>query len=63
MRLYSPLAASLSLLAYVSAQFPPAPEGVTTIKSKFNDGIKISYKEACCHGRPTCPCRAETNIA
>ncbi|ETI22246.1 hypothetical protein G647_06319 [Cladophialophora carrionii CBS 160.54] len=29
----------------VSAQFPPEPEGVTILKSKFDDGVYISYKE------------------
>ena len=29
----------------VFAQFPPQPEGITILKSKFHDGIKISYKE------------------
>ncbi|KAK1672744.1 hypothetical protein BDP55DRAFT_750104 [Colletotrichum godetiae] len=28
------------------AQFPPAPEGVTVLKSKIDDGIEISYKKA-----------------
>lgn len=29
----------------VLAQFPPKPEGVTTLKSKYHEGVKISYKE------------------
>ena len=31
--------------SYAQAQFPPPVSGVTTIKSKFNNGITISYKE------------------
>jgi len=27
------------------AQFPPKPEHVKTVKSKFHQGIEISYKE------------------
>ena len=29
----------------VLAQFPPTPEGVTTLKSRFDENIAISYKE------------------
>ncbi|KAK3640763.1 hypothetical protein LTR56_004466 [Elasticomyces elasticus] len=29
----------------VIAGFPPTPEGVTTLSSKFHSGVKISYKE------------------
>ncbi len=29
----------------VVAQFPPTPEGVTVLESKFGNGVKISYKE------------------
>jgi hypothetical protein len=39
---------ALSLLLSASltaAQFPPTPEGVTTIKSKIHPGVKVSYKE------------------
>ena len=40
--------AAAALLFGVQAQyFPPVPEGVTTLKSKFNNGITISYKEVC----------------
>ncbi|CAK4032537.1 alpha beta-hydrolase [Lecanosticta acicola] len=28
-----------------TAQFPPTPEGVRTIKSKFHPGVEVSYKE------------------
>lgn len=33
------------LLARANSQFPPTPEGVTVIKSKFHSDITISYKE------------------
>ncbi|KAK2781854.1 hypothetical protein FQN53_000281 [Emmonsiellopsis sp. PD_33] len=39
---------ALSLLIagqIASAQFPPKPEGVTVLESKFGDGAKITYKE------------------
>lgn len=42
------LAGALILLlsaGLTDAQFPPTPEGVTTIKSKHHNGIKVSYKE------------------
>ena len=29
----------------VAAQFPPKPENVTVLDSKFGDGVYISYKE------------------
>jgi len=29
----------------VIAQFPPPPEGVKVIESKFGNGVTISYKE------------------
>jgi hypothetical protein len=38
----------LSLLALAGlsyAQFPPTPEGVTEIESKFGDGVRLSWKE------------------
>ncbi|KAI0971009.1 carboxypeptidase S1 [Xylaria arbuscula] len=34
-----------ALAPAVVAQFPPAPEGVTVLESKFGNGVKISYKE------------------
>ena len=34
-----------SLLVCSQAQFPPKPEGITTLESKFHPGITISYKE------------------
>ncbi|KAI1408193.1 serine carboxypeptidase [Hypoxylon sp. FL1857] len=33
------------LLSFTRAQFPPTPENVTIIESKFGDGVTISYKE------------------
>jgi hypothetical protein len=27
--------------------FPPQPEGVTVLQSRFGDGVEISYKEVC----------------
>ncbi|SMR47047.1 unnamed protein product [Zymoseptoria tritici ST99CH_3D1] len=35
------LAASL----FCSAQFPPEPEGITVLRSQFNNNVTISYKE------------------
>ncbi|EMC93035.1 hypothetical protein BAUCODRAFT_271525 [Baudoinia panamericana UAMH 10762] len=35
----------LTLFSVAAAGFPPKPEGITTLKSKFHDGIIISYKE------------------
>ena len=35
----------LPALCLVQAQFPPTPEGVKTLKSRFHEGIEISYKE------------------
>lgn len=28
-----------------SAQFPPTPENITVLESRFGDGVSISYKE------------------
>lgn len=44
------LAASIILglplfLQYVEAQFPPQPEGLTVLKSKFHENVTISFKE------------------
>jgi hypothetical protein len=39
-------AVSLLALAGIGyAQFPPTPEGVTEIESKFGDGVRLSWKE------------------
>lgn len=35
----------LQLYYFACAQFPPTPEGVTILKSKFDENITISYKE------------------
>ncbi|OQO09089.1 hypothetical protein B0A48_05980 [Cryoendolithus antarcticus] len=35
----------LAVASLSSAQFPPQPEGITVLQSKFGDGISISYKE------------------
>lgn len=41
-----PIALGLGLVGAVGAQyFPSTPEGVTTLKSKFHEGVTISYKE------------------
>jgi hypothetical protein len=46
-------AVSLLALAGTSyAQFPPTPEGVTEIESKFGDGVRLSWKEV---GLPLSP--------
>lgn len=38
----------LSGLASVAiAQFPPKPEGVTVLRSKFHENVTISFKEVC----------------
>jgi len=34
-----------ALIAGILAQFPPKPEGVTTIQSRFHKDVTISYKE------------------
>jgi hypothetical protein len=48
MLLISGLLAIASLatqILFAHAQFPPKPEGVTILDSKFGDGVYISYKE------------------
>lgn len=39
------LLAGLASLAV--AQFPPKPEGVTVLRSKFHENVTISFKEVC----------------
>lgn len=34
-----------ALLGLAAAQFPPKPEGITLLKSKFHENVTISYKE------------------
>jgi hypothetical protein len=43
------LAVAAVVAAPVWAQFPPEPEGVTVLKSKFDERITISYKEVIFH--------------
>lgn len=40
-------AAALSALtsSIANAQFPPKPEGLKVLESRFGDGVQISYKE------------------
>lgn len=33
------------LAGLAAAQFPPTPEGVKVIKSKFHENVTISFKE------------------
>lgn len=41
------IAAALALThVVVLGQFPPPVKDVTTLKSKFHEGVTISYKEA-----------------
>ena len=42
--LHFPVVATLSYTV-LAQYFPPIPEGVTTLKSKYHEGVKISYKE------------------
>ncbi|KAK1980425.1 serine carboxypeptidase [Colletotrichum cereale] len=39
------LALAATLLRPSAGQFPPTPEGLTVLQSKFGQGIEISYKE------------------
>lgn len=41
------LACAAALIKPALGQFPPAPDGVTILDSKFDENIKISYKEVC----------------
>ena len=51
----------LALFAgYATAQFPPTPEGVKVLKSKFHEGIEISYKEVYELSSVTFACRLVT---
>ena len=36
---------ALALALGALGNFPPAPKGVTTLKSKYHEGVTISYKE------------------
>ena len=33
------------LFSLVAAQFPPKPEGITVLKSKFHENVTISFKQ------------------
>ena len=44
------LASTALLMPWASAQFPPEPEGITMLRSQFDNNITISYKEV---GHPT----------
>lgn len=47
------IAAALALTpVVVLAQFPPPVKDVTTLKSKYHEGVTISYKEACILNKP-----------
>jgi hypothetical protein len=35
----------LALAGFGYAQFPPTPEGVTVLDSRFGDGVQLSWKE------------------
>ncbi|KAK2742341.1 hypothetical protein FQN57_005429 [Myotisia sp. PD_48] len=39
------LALALALIGLATAQFPPTPKNVKVVKSKFHEGVTISYKE------------------
>ncbi|KAK3118025.1 hypothetical protein LTR53_000062 [Teratosphaeriaceae sp. CCFEE 6253] len=39
------LPALLALARLIVAGFPPRPEGITTLKSKFHEGVSVSFKE------------------
>jgi hypothetical protein len=41
---FSLLALTAAAISPAVAQFPPKPEGVTVLKSKFDERITISYK-------------------
>jgi len=40
-------ASLLALTGFSYAQFPPTPEGVTLLDSRFGDGVQLSWKEVC----------------
>ncbi len=46
----------------VFSQFPPKPENVTVLNSKFGDGVYISYKEVSEFGSPATFCLALTVV-
>ena len=42
----NPALALLAVASTCAAQFPAEPEGITVLRSRFNDGVTISFKEA-----------------
>jgi hypothetical protein len=42
---FSHLALLVVLAPVALCQFPPVPEGITILESKYYEGVKISYKE------------------
>lgn len=43
--LISALLVTGGLIGLAGAQFPPEPEGITVLKSKFHENVTISFKE------------------
>lgn len=41
------IVAGALLAGLAVAQFPPKPEGVTVLRSKFHENVTISFKEVC----------------
>lgn len=39
------LLAGGGLLRLTAAQFPPKPDGITTLQSKFHENVTLSFKE------------------
>ena len=35
----------IAAIGFTAAQFPPSPEGVTYVKSKFHENVTLSFKE------------------
>ncbi len=48
MRFILSVVACVHLIELACSQFPPIPENVTSVQSKFHNGISISYKEVQC---------------
>lgn len=44
-----------ALAGLVAAQFPPEPEGIKVLRSKFHENVTISYKEVSSQHPPTSP--------
>lgn len=54
----------LSLLpAWTAAQFPPPQEGLTEVKSQFDNGITIKYKEVGVNDPCSKYCQLNTTLA